>query len=107
MAENQWNQIPYRSYNILTGEWTLVSTNRIKRSWQGTQEELTKKTKPSNDKDCYLCPRNMRAHAHKNPGYEQVSSFANDFSALLEDTPPEESTAVRLRNLLTQHYGKV
>ena len=90
MPENQLNQIPHRRYNILTGEWVLVSPHRTKRPWQGKQEKLPETTKPSYDKDCYLCPGNTRASGHTNPEYDQVFSFVNDFSALMEDTPSVE-----------------
>jgi UDPglucose--hexose-1-phosphate uridylyltransferase len=34
-----------------------------------------------------LCPANERVGGEKNPNYEDVYSFQNDFSALLQDTP--------------------
>ncbi|MFD2101230.1 UDP-glucose--hexose-1-phosphate uridylyltransferase [Flagellimonas iocasae] len=86
MADNQLNQIPHRRYNILTGEWVLVSPHRTKRPWQGKQEKLPTLNKPSYDKECYLCPGNVRAGGKTNPNYEDVFSFVNDFSALLPDT---------------------
>ncbi|MBO0324125.1 UDP-glucose--hexose-1-phosphate uridylyltransferase [Muricauda sp. CAU 1633] len=89
MADNQLNQIPHRRYNILTGEWVLVSPHRTKRPWQGKQEKLPTLDKPSYDKECYLCPGNVRAGGKTNPNYEDVFSFANDFSALLPDTSME------------------
>lgn len=90
MADNQLNQIPHRRYNILTGEWVLVSPHRTKRPWQGKQEKLPTLDKPSYDKECYLCPGNVRAGGQANPNYGDVFSFVNDFSALLHDTPPAE-----------------
>lgn len=82
-------QKPHRRYNILTGEWVLVSPHRTKRPWQGKQEKLPEASKPSYDESCYLCPGNERANGGVNPKYESVYSFTNDFSALLEDTPVE------------------
>ncbi|MFZ0490888.1 MAG: galactose-1-phosphate uridylyltransferase, partial [Salegentibacter sp.] len=32
---NDLNSNPHRRYNILTGEWILVSPHRTKRPWQG------------------------------------------------------------------------
>ena len=90
MAENQLDQIPHRRYNILTGEWVLVSPHRTKRPWQGKQEKLPTLDKPSYDKECYLCPGNVRAGGQANPDYGNVYSFVNDFSALMEDTPSVE-----------------
>ncbi|MDC6365898.1 MULTISPECIES: UDP-glucose--hexose-1-phosphate uridylyltransferase [Flavobacteriaceae] len=89
--------IPHRRYNILTGEWILVSPHRTKRPWQGKQEKVTPQIKPSYDKDCYLCPGNTRASGVTNPKYEDVYSFVNDFSALLETTPMESYNEGLLR----------
>lgn len=89
MAEDRLNQVPHRRYNILTGEWVLVSPHRTKRPWQGKQEKLPTLDKPSYDEECYLCPGNHRASGQTNPDYKDVFSFANDFSALLPDTPKE------------------
>ncbi|MFP4362559.1 MAG: UDP-glucose--hexose-1-phosphate uridylyltransferase [Spirochaetia bacterium] len=80
-------EMPHRRYNILTGEWILVSPHRTKRPWQGQQEEADMKKRPKYDKSCYLCPGNSRSGGYKNPDYEDTFVFVNDFSALLEDTP--------------------
>lgn len=84
------NDHPHRRYNILTGEWVLVSPHRTKRPWQGKQEKTTSEKRPEYNKDCYLCPGNTRASGITNPLYESVYSFTNDFSALLENTPITE-----------------
>ncbi|MEL6305957.1 MAG: UDP-glucose--hexose-1-phosphate uridylyltransferase [Bacteroidota bacterium] len=85
--KNQLQQIPHRRYNILTGEWVLVSPHRTKRPWQGKQEKVSREKKPNYDENCYLCPGNTRANGVNNPIYESTYSFVNDFSALLPDTP--------------------
>ncbi len=85
-----FNQISHRRYNVLTGEWVLVSPHRTKRPWQGKQEQVAQKGRPSFDENCYLCPGNTRASGTTNPNYTSVYSFVNDFSALLEDTPAIE-----------------
>lgn len=90
MSEDQLNEIPHRRYNILTGEWVLVSPHRTKRPWQGKQEKVQTVTMPTYDKDCYLCPKNTRAGGDTNPDYEDVFSFVNDFSAILQDVPKVE-----------------
>jgi UDPglucose--hexose-1-phosphate uridylyltransferase len=82
----QLSEHPHRRYNILTGEWVLVSPHRTKRPWQGKQEKIVQETKPSYDENCYLCPGNMRANGETNPIYESTYSFTNDYSALLLDT---------------------
>ncbi|MEO9510579.1 MAG: hypothetical protein ABJN84_12265 [Flavobacteriaceae bacterium] len=66
-----FNENPHRRYNILTGEWVLVSPHRSQRPWQGKVEKAATLTKPKYDKNCYLCPRNMRANGMKNPDYKK------------------------------------
>ena len=83
------NEHPHRRYNILTGEWVLVSPHRTKRPWQGKQEKRNDGQKPSYDPSCYLCPGNTRSNGVINPEYTSTFSFVNDFSALLADTPSE------------------
>ncbi|UII75344.1 UDP-glucose--hexose-1-phosphate uridylyltransferase [Flagellimonas sp. HMM57] len=83
------NEHPHRRYNILTGEWVLVSPHRTKRPWQGKQEKTSDEKKLSYDPNCYLCPGNTRANGITNPNYESTYSFVNDFSALLQDSPSE------------------
>ncbi|WP_350292441.1 UDP-glucose--hexose-1-phosphate uridylyltransferase [uncultured Croceitalea sp.] len=83
------NEHPHKRYNILTGEWVLVSPHRTKRPWQGKQEKINHERQPSYDETCYLCPGNTRANGVTNPKYESTYSFTNDFSALLSDTPLE------------------
>ena len=84
--EDDFNSVPHRRYNILTGEWVLVSPHRTKRPWQGKTDKTTAFHKPNYDPDCYLCPGNTRASGDKNPNYQGTYSFTNDYSALLEDT---------------------
>lgn len=84
------NEHPHRRYNILTGEWVLVSPHRTKRPWQGKQEKTNQEQKPSYDQKCYLCPGNTRVNGITNPKYKSTYSFTNDFSALLSDTPLEK-----------------
>ncbi len=73
---------PHRRYNILTGEWILVSPQRAKRPWQGKVENPPVEKRSQYDPECYLCPGNRRAGGHRNPAYESTFVFDNDFSAL-------------------------
>nr|WP_299346326.1 UDP-glucose--hexose-1-phosphate uridylyltransferase [Allomuricauda sp.] len=84
------NEHPHRRFNILTGEWVLVSPHRTKRPWQGKQEKTAVENRPEYDENCYLCPGNTRANGEVNPQYTSTYSFTNDFSALLPNTPSTE-----------------
>lgn len=61
------NEIPHKRYNILTGEWILVSPHRTKRPWQGRKEETSQEQRPPYDPGCYLCPGNTRSSGAENP----------------------------------------
>lgn len=78
---------PHRRYNILTQEWVLVSPHRTKRPWQGKMETTEKKAHISYDETCFLCPTNERIGGEVNPDYKETNVFANDFGALLSETP--------------------
>jgi len=75
----------HRRYNLLTGEWVLVSSQRISRPWQGEQASQPSYAVSSYDKNCYLCPGNKRANNRYNPNYKDVYVFTNDFPALVEE----------------------
>ena len=81
---------PHKRYNILTGEWILVSPHRTERPWQGKTEDVQDEKLPEYDPNCYLCPGNTRAGGAKNPDYTETFVFINDFSALLPDIKEEE-----------------
>ncbi len=76
----------HKRYNILTGEWVLVSPHRAKRPWQGQNEAVSNEVRPSYDENCYLCPGNTRINGEVNPKYENVFVFTNDFAALQSDS---------------------
>ena len=78
---------PHRRLNPLTGAWVLVSPHRAERPWQGRVEELSEARRPEYDADCYLCPGNPRAGGARNPRYEDVFVFENDFAALRPEPP--------------------
>ncbi|WP_299160411.1 UDP-glucose--hexose-1-phosphate uridylyltransferase [uncultured Tenacibaculum sp.] len=77
----------HKRYNILIGEWVLVSPHRAKRPWQGQEEEVVKNQQPKHDPNCYLCSENTRANGEQNPDYKNTFVFTNDFAALQNETP--------------------
>lgn len=76
----------HKRYNILTGEWVLVSPHRAKRPWQGQNEALSNEVRPSYDESCYLCAGNTRINGEVNPDYKDAYVFTNDFAALQNDS---------------------
>lgn len=85
--KNPLAEEPHRRYNILTGEWVLVSPHRAKRPWQGKIEKKPDEAGRQYDENCYLCPGNERAGGMKNPPYKETYVFENDFAALIKGTP--------------------
>lgn len=88
--DNTFNENPHRRFNILTGEWVLVSPHRTKRPWQGKVEKTVSPLKNAYDENCYLCPTNTRMGGKKNPDYKKAYSFINDFAALMPEVPEGE-----------------
>ncbi|MDN3665465.1 UDP-glucose--hexose-1-phosphate uridylyltransferase [Algibacter miyuki] len=76
----------HKRYNILTGEWVLVSPHRAKRPWQGQNETVNNEVRPSHDPSCYLCAGNTRINGEINPKYQDAFVFTNDFAALQTDS---------------------
>lgn len=81
---------PHRRRNLLTGEWLLVSPHRANRPWRG-EEAAPAPPPPHHDPGCYLCPGNIRAGGVRNPDYAGPFVFANDFAALLPQTPAPDA----------------
>ncbi len=90
---NNW-QYPHRRWNSLRQCWVLVSPHRTERPWQGEVAQKSVPTGAAYDSQCYLCPGNTRAGGARNPAYENVFTFVNDYSALLPDLPtPSDASA--------------
>lgn len=82
---------PHRRYNLLTEEWVLVSPQRNLRPWQGQQEAIPPQVRSAYDPNCYLCPGNSRHGGLKNPNYEDLFIFDNDFPALLGENSDDDA----------------
>ena len=76
----------HKRFNILTGEWVLVSPHRAKRPWQGQNEAISTEVRPAHDPNCYLCAGNTRINGEENPNYPDVFVFTNDFVCVLLPT---------------------
>jgi UDPglucose--hexose-1-phosphate uridylyltransferase len=75
----------HRRFNPLTGDWVLVSPQRLARPWLGRTEPM-RAARPAYDPGCYLCPGNARAGDARNPMYERTFVFDNDFPAMKPET---------------------
>nr|WP_306842462.1 UDP-glucose--hexose-1-phosphate uridylyltransferase [Chryseobacterium lathyri] len=76
---------PHRRYNPLLDEWILVSPQRASRPWQGQTEKTAEDQLPAHDPNCYLCSGNIRANGERNPDYQGVYVFDNDFGSLMKE----------------------
>ena len=82
---------PHRRFNLLTGEWVLVSPQRSQRPWSGQIEETERQQVPPYQPDCHLCPGNKRISGNINSLYTDTFVFTNDFAALLPNIAPATS----------------
>ncbi len=80
---------PHRRYNPLTDEWVLVSPQRTQRPWRGEFELVQLEPVPEYDPQCFLCPGNLRANGLRNPRYEGVHVFENDYPSFSADSGEE------------------
>ena len=87
MSNTNLQDYSHKRFNILTGEWVLVSPHRAKRPWQGQNEAVNNEKRPTYDEKCYLCAGNTRISGDINPKYSDVFVFTNDFAALQNDSP--------------------
>ncbi len=96
----------HRRFDPLQGEWILVSPHRDRRPWQG-QVDAPAPALPEHDPACHLCPGNLRANGTRNPDYQGVYTFDNDFPALLETTSAEPTASALFRSEPTRGRCRV
>jgi UDPglucose--hexose-1-phosphate uridylyltransferase len=89
---------PHRRLNLLTGEWVLISPQRLARFDRAEVNTPPTDALPAYDASCYLCPGNVRAGGHRNPDYSATFVFDNDFPSLL---PHEDAAGATIDPLLT------
>jgi len=94
--------LPHRRFNPLTGEWVLVSPQRLDRPWLGRVDRPALIARPAYDPACYLCPGNERAGGQRNPAYPGTFVFTNDFPALLPEAAGEPEAGHPLLKLQAQ-----
>jgi UDPglucose--hexose-1-phosphate uridylyltransferase len=85
----------HRRRNALTGEWVLVSPQRLARPWQGAVEPVAPPPLAQYDPECYLCPGNVRANGDANPDYASTFVFQNDYPALRPAAARPDDAAAR------------
>ena len=71
-----------RRLNLLTGEWILVSPERMARPWHGAETKEPAPAPLHHDPNCNLCPRGARMSGAQNADYQGIYVFDNDFPAL-------------------------
>lgn len=71
------------------GEWVIIAPATQGRPWSGATVTPQKSDQPAFDPGCYLCPGVTRASGNKNPQYDGVYIFDNDFPSLSMDYSTE------------------
>lgn len=80
-----------RRWHPLLEQWVMVSARSAARPWSGAMATGSSRSRTTHDKDCYLCPRVIRANGIQNPDYKGAFAFDNDFPSLSFDAPTQAS----------------
>lgn len=79
----------------LRQEWVVVAAHRGSRPWSGEMKPPPREHDAPYKTDCYLCPGNERAGGRaRNPDYDGVYVFDNDFPCVGPDAPRELEPSV-------------
>jgi UDPglucose--hexose-1-phosphate uridylyltransferase len=79
----QWEE----RWHPLRREWLVIASHRNDRPWHGETVEGVRKSLPSYDAECYLCPGNTRVSGRRNDAYTGVYVFDNDHPSVGPDAP--------------------
>jgi len=74
-------------WHPLRREWVVISSHRDRRPWQGGTVGDARAPRVDNDPRCYLCPGNTRVSGERNPEYDGVFAFDNDYPGVGPDAP--------------------
>ncbi|MFT5366416.1 MAG: UDP-glucose 4-epimerase [Candidatus Latescibacterota bacterium] len=88
-----WHRLHPQGYQVVQEErfnpfwnrWVNIAAHRGNRPWSGETQTMETGEEVAYDPECYLCPGNTRVTGDVNPQYEDVWTFANDFSSLVLD----------------------
>jgi UDP-glucose 4-epimerase len=72
-------------YNPFWGRWINIAAHRASRPWHGEQHAMDSAGDAVYEPTCYLCPGNVRTSGERNPRYDGVWQFPNDFPSLMSD----------------------
>jgi UDPglucose--hexose-1-phosphate uridylyltransferase len=76
------NRPSIKRWHPYLGEWVIIAPVTAGRPWSGTIVKPSEHALPPFDPGCYLCPGVIRASGQKNPQYDNVYIFDNDFPSL-------------------------
>ncbi len=83
-----------RRWHPLREEWVTITSHRNERPWSGSDLLGEKSTAQTYDKDCFLCPGNVRVSGEQNPDYTDIFVFDNDHPSFSESSPDVEPEPV-------------
>jgi UDPglucose--hexose-1-phosphate uridylyltransferase len=80
-------------WHPLREEWVIVAAHRQDRPWSGEVVRREIAPAPKYERDCYLCPGNVRISGETNPSYDGVFVFDNDHPCVGMNAPSLQSTS--------------
>ncbi len=100
---NKWEE----RWHPLREEWVIIAAHRQDRPWQG-EVVRDQPDPPEYDKDCYLCPGNVRVSGVRNENYSSVFVFNNDHPCVGPQAPLDvEPAPPGYRNQTAHGFSRV